>query len=138
MGFFSWKTSDTKRSIPSNCSERDTFPVYMITECGQKYKEDNYEGYGVFGGKDIYVLIAELNGCPEDLSEDEKRSLGISLSFEHSGSGDFSIAAQHGIKVPKLVEVDSTKWDYLPYPENCPEQGFFYDSDDDDYNYYEE
>ena len=29
---------------------------------GNLWKEDNYEGYGVFGGKDFYELMAEMNG----------------------------------------------------------------------------
>lgn len=62
MGFFSWITSDTNRSIPANCSNRKTFPVHMITKDGQIFTENDYEGYGEFGGKDIYVLAAEMNG----------------------------------------------------------------------------
>lgn len=34
----------------------------MITEDGQIYTEDSYGGYGEFGGKDIYELIADMNG----------------------------------------------------------------------------
>lgn len=62
MGFFSWNTSDTDKSIANRWSTRSTFPVYMITEDGQIFEERDYDGYGVFGGKDIYVLIAEMNG----------------------------------------------------------------------------
>lgn len=62
MGFFSWNTSDTKTSISNRWSTRPTFPVYMITEDGQIFEEKDYDGYGVFGGKDIFVLISEMNG----------------------------------------------------------------------------
>lgn len=34
----------------------------MITEDGQVFKEDDYEGYGTFGGKDIFALTSQLNG----------------------------------------------------------------------------
>ena len=74
MGFFSWKTSDTQRSIPSSYSDRPTFPVHMITEDGQVFTENDYDGYGNFGGKDIYVLIAEMNGLKGE-TEDETRTL---------------------------------------------------------------
>ena len=62
MGFFSWNTSDTQRSIANNYSKRGTFKVHMVTKDGRAYTEENYEGYGEFGGKDFYELLAELNG----------------------------------------------------------------------------
>jgi len=80
MGFFSWHTSDTKRSIPNHFSNRAVFPVYMITEDCQVYLEKNYGGYGHFGGKDIYVLIAELNGITG--STHEKRIAAIDLTHQ--------------------------------------------------------
>ena len=52
MGFFSWKTQDTDRSIPNVFSNRTTFKVVMVDDKGNKYVEENYEGYGEFGGKE--------------------------------------------------------------------------------------
>ena len=75
MGFFSWQTCDTDRSIANNASDRETFEVHMITPDGRVFTEKNYDGYGEFGGKDFYELLAELNGLGSD------RSAGISLSF---------------------------------------------------------
>jgi len=79
MGFFSWKTSDTKRSIPSVHSIRDTFEVHMITEDGQVFTEPEYEGYGDFGGKDIYVLIADMNKIEVGKSDEIKRLAAIEM-----------------------------------------------------------
>lgn len=79
MGFFSWKTSDTKKSIANTYSGRKTFTVYMITENGLVFTENDYEGYGVFGGKDIYELIAEMNKLK---SREEPRLAAISLLFK--------------------------------------------------------
>lgn len=73
MGFFSWKTSDTKRSICNNSSTRKPFTVHMITKDGQIFTEHDYEGYGEFGGKDIYVLAAEMNGH-KGATDEETRS----------------------------------------------------------------
>ena len=94
MGFFSWITSDTQKSITNvHTSKRRTFPVFMVTQDGKVWREDNYMGYGEFGGKDIYTLIAELNGLvkpfdgnledPEEVYEynDKARMLGIDLMY---------------------------------------------------------
>jgi hypothetical protein len=82
MGFFSWKTSDTKKSIANQYSGRKTFTVHMITENGLVYTESDYEGYGKFGGKDIYTLIAEMNNLKYDKGdEDGARLVAIDLLF---------------------------------------------------------
>lgn len=60
MGFFSFITVDTNRSIPNKFSSRETFTVYLIDNKGNKWREDAYEGYGVFGGKDIQELQEEM------------------------------------------------------------------------------
>jgi len=148
----------------------------MITEDGQVFTEKNYEGYGVFGGKDIYELIAEMNGiCLKDEDTDTKRSKAIDLLYKTeitngersytanvdfrmwsepikaeggktanelceegwekvypNGYGDFEIAAKNGIKLPKLVEKIPENFSDVPYPTNCPEQGFFYENEDDE------
>lgn len=82
MGFFSWNTSDTERSIANSYSCRDTFTVHMITEDGRVFTEEDYEGYGVFGGKDIYELIAEMNDLCPGGDIDEKRIAAIDLLFK--------------------------------------------------------
>ncbi len=61
MGFFSFKTNDTRRSIWNKYSDRKTFRVYMTDHLGNQWVEDDYDGYGVFGGKDFYELLAEMN-----------------------------------------------------------------------------
>jgi hypothetical protein len=126
MGFFSWKTCDTDESIANNCSTRPTFPVHMITPDGQVFTENDYEGYGEFGGKDFYDLVCELNDIPVD------RSAGINLCFNGNPSGDNT----SGVIYPKFVEcleddvVD--QYNSLPNPESCESQGFFYGGDDEE------
>lgn len=53
----------------------------MVTSDGRVFTEEDYEGYGVFGGKDIFILIAELNNLSGE-SDDEKRSAAINLVYE--------------------------------------------------------
>lgn len=63
MGFFSFITQDTKLSIPNiHSNQVSTRPVYMVDNKGNSWKEEHYDGYGVFGGKDFYQLLAEMNG----------------------------------------------------------------------------
>ena len=75
MGFFSWHTNDTDRSIANKYSGRTTFNVYMRDNKGNVWVESDYEGYGRFGGKDYYELLAEMNGLGSD------RETGIWLQF---------------------------------------------------------
>ena len=141
MGFFSYHTCDTGESIPNtSCSSRKTFCVYLMDDKGNVWKENEYEGYGVFGGKDIYVLFAEMNGL--DISEEQKeelkaktekdeygyteyeeclRSLGIDKW--HEALQDEKIKTE--LKFPILVRNKSQKWENKA-PEHCKAQGFFY------------
>ena len=126
MGYFSWKTCDTDRSIANNDSGRETFKVHMIKPDGRAFTEEDYGGFGVFGGKDFYDLLAELNKLGTD------RSAGIDLCFKDNPSGDDNI----GVIYPKLVEdLDSDvarQYSSLPNPRSCEDQGFFYSEDEDD------
>lgn len=101
MGQFSWKTADTNESIYNTASGRER-TVFMLTPDNKPIREDGYEGYGVFGGIDAFVLLAQMNadflklrekGIVVDLDDDadesnpdfEKlRRIGISLDC-----GDF-------------------------------------------------
>jgi hypothetical protein len=109
MGFFSWKTQDTGRSIANCHSDMPTFGVWMLDDKGNKWFEPSYNGYGDFGGKDFYELLAEMNGLESDRSE------GITLAF--SGKK---------FKSPNLVE-NVNKWYYTQEgPKDCEFQGYFY------------
>lgn len=94
MGFFSFKTADTNKSIPSRYSNRKPFTVYMVTREGQVFEEKDYEGYGDFGGKDIYVLCGELNDLtgPND---------------EATRSNFFDVIAEKGIRKGTKVYIHS-------------------------------
>lgn len=107
MGFFSWKTQDTDRSIANRYSNRETFTVIMTDDRGNCYTEQNYEGYGVFGGKDYYVLLDEMNGGVGN------RNAGIDLAF-----------SDKEYISPSLSQCG----DYYDgqAPDNCLDQGFFY------------
>jgi len=92
MGFFSWKTSDTKETIwnryTNNCRG-----VYLLCPDGKHIYEPAYEGYGVFGGVDAHVWLAEHNLDTSGMSEEQKRNAGINLFC-----GDYYLEKETGIK----------------------------------------
>lgn len=119
MGFFSWKTSDTNRSISNTYSSRGTFRVIMLMPNGDKFVEEDYEGYGVFGGIDFYDAVYELNKnnpkfAEEMSAERERRSIGITLAFNYKG-----------VIFPRFVEDDSLNWSDVEDSKNCESQGYF-------------
>ena len=132
MGFFSWKTQDTDNSIANQYSNRKTFRVQMLDNKGNVWTEDTYEGYGRFGGKDFYELLAEMNGFESDKTgdeyTDEARGFGINLAFKDNPNG----IATKGVFYPNLIE-QADGWFYNESgPDNCEYQGYFYDETDYD------
>ena len=132
MGFFSWKTQDTDRSIANTYSNTKTFRVQMIDNKGNVWTETQYDGYGVFGGKDYYELLAEMNGFTSDSTgdtyTDEARGFGISTAFKDNGSG----VGTEGVYYPNLIEM-ADGWVYeMAGPDSCDYQGYFYDETDYD------
>jgi hypothetical protein len=126
MGFFSWYTQDTYESIANKYSTRPTSTVYMIDDKGNRWREDNYEGYGVFGGKDYYELLAEMNGLASD------RDAGIDLAYKDSPDG-----CNPNCKFPNLVEDPNWEWTNEA-PESCFYQGYFFDDDEEEEDDYED
>jgi hypothetical protein len=84
-GQFSWMTQDTGQQIGSQ--DENMIPVYMFDDKGKYYYENDYDGYGEFGGKDYYDLVAEMNGYTVDDAEkfggtfENLRGIGIKLAF---------------------------------------------------------
>ena len=115
MGFFSWETQDSNESIANHYSDRSVFTVYMHDHLGNVWQEDKYEGYGDFGGKDYYELLAEMNGL-------EGREEGIELAFANP---------PRPCLFPNLTRRNDWKYKNQA-PENCEFQGYFYCDDEED------
>jgi hypothetical protein len=135
MGFFSWKTNNTGESIPNMYSGLNPFPVVMQDDKGNFWSEDCYEGYGVFGGKDYYELLAEMNGFVEcEDSPKDLRSIGIDLAHLPHTDWHERIAKHMGdrtrsdVKHPQLHRATQSfgKWQNVA-PEICEHQGYFYE-----------
>ena len=114
-GQFSWFTQDTDEQIGSE--PENTITVYMHDDKGNVWKEDNYEGYGVFGGKDYYELLDQMNGGSGD------RQSGIDLAFSEKKVLFPALTAS-----PKLASYH----DFTEEAENDPNQSWYQEPEDDD------
>lgn len=126
MGLFSWITMDTRRSICCSGSGFQPFTVYMHDDRGNVWKEKNYKGNGIFGGKDYYLLFAEMNGINGG-TEAERRRKAISVC--HNG-------CQSKIVFPILQENPKISTDFLQPNLRCQAQGYFYCPEEDDCDKY--
>tara|TARA_R110000764_G_scaffold199550_1_gene284868 strand:- start:308 stop:547 length:240 start_codon:yes stop_codon:yes gene_type:complete len=78
----------------------------MTDNKGSKWTELNYDGYGNFGGKDFYELVAEMNG---KTTRDE----GVDLCF-----------GKKAYLSPNLHSDSTKEWDNIA-PRMCEYQGYF-------------
>ena len=121
-GQFSWYTQDTYNQIGNH--EYNMIDVYMHDNKGNTWFEPEYEGYGEFGGKDYYELLAEMNGY-------STRAEGIDLAFTKIKTKN-----ENGVLLfPALVEdenYDISTHDFGTESKTDPDQGWLIDSDEDE------
>jgi len=113
MGFFSWKTMDTDKSIPNIYSSKGSFRVIMTDNNNKKWVENSYEGYGVFGGKDYYELFDEMNG---GIGNREK---GIEKAFLNNTDGNNPNMIYPSLSIDGIYREGKS-------PDICEVQGYFY------------
>lgn len=143
MGFFSWKTQDTNKSIGNIYGDLNMVrTVYMKDDKGNVWTEEAYEGYGKFGGKDFYELVAEMNGLktreegvllsrittPESLIHRITDSHWDSMSDNITVDRITLLQKRAAAIFPNLVEDINTEWKNEE-PETCEYQGYFYPED---------
>lgn len=155
MGQFSWLDCKTKKQIVDD-KRRNVYVLVPEAFGGGHIKEECYDGYGNFGGHDIYELVVDWNAkyidevlsqkdswvCgiedkdEEDLlrirdgldSVQEKRWLGIVLACYDTDN----VRLRYPIKItydPKAV------YEWCAPSLSDPNQGW---EDDDDYEYGDE
>ena len=124
MGFFSWIAQDTNTPIYIDGYQKKGYEqrtYYMWDNNGNSWKEPSYEGYGMFGGKDYYILLAEMNRIyGEDVTEDQKRKEGIDIEFSSN---------HDGILFPNLTETSIWTWKNKQ-PHSHYNQGCYSEYDD--------
>jgi hypothetical protein len=122
-GQFSWMTQDTGQQIGSQ--EENKIPVYMFDNKGKYYYENDYDGYGEFGGMDYYELLDKMNGGEGD------RSRGIDLSF---GKIKITSPVLYPALITKPREFDYKTHDFTQEAPNDPNQSWYMEPEEDDYN----
>lgn len=146
-GQFSWFTHNTGKQIGSE--PQNTIDVTMYDNEGNEWNEKNYEGYGEFGGKDYYELLAEMNGYTQEDVEmlkkagklqgfHELRQIGIDIAF-----GKMEPATGEKVVYPALIETERGYWnwrshDFTEKPEDDPNQSWYQQEDDEDAYGYDE
>ena len=105
MGCFSWIAQDTNIPIYMNGYQKPGYEqrtYYMWDNKGNSWKEPSYEGYGMFGGKDYYILLAEMNRAySENDTDEKKRNEGIFIEFSSN---------RDGVVFPNLTESSIWTW----------------------------
>ena len=105
MGCFSWIAQDTNKPIYMTGCQKPGYEqrtYYMWDNKGNVWKEPSYEGYGMFGNKDYYILLAEMNrSYDKDVTDDAKREEGINIEFSTNSDG---------IVFPNLTECSIWTW----------------------------
>jgi hypothetical protein len=115
MGCFSWFAQDSNDSIIIYGCGTKQYPSmthYMWDNTGRRWREDKYEGDGMFGEKDYYVLLAEMNNTfDKDASDEDKRDYA------------FEIYDKENIIYPNLTCSPDWTWKNEK-PKDCPYQGW--------------
>lgn len=131
MGCFSWLTADTEESIGLEGTSRHQ-TVFLLRPKGRSpIKEEEYEGYGVFGGVEVYSLLAEMNiptKIIHGISDDEKRSLGIGLEigdYYYDKSKNKNWLVFHDYSILRFLLPENEKFEYFKgsYETIIPEYG---------------
>jgi len=86
--------------------------------------EEDYEGYGVFGGIDAYSWLARINGysdLPIESEDDSDRGIGIDLYFK------VNVGLKYPIKIVLercMADYDHAIYEHLAESFSDPDQGW--------------
>lgn len=97
MGQFSWLDCITQEQIVDGRT-RKSYVLVPKQFGGGHIVEECYEGYGVFGGRDVFQLVAEWNSpekCNGDVDHDRLVGIGIACNDEDNCMLRFPIKITH-------------------------------------------
>jgi hypothetical protein len=82
MGQFSWLATDTGEQIFNDGTEQQTVTMVYKDKDGliHRVTEEDYQGYGVFGGVDFYDAVGWMNKL-KNTEHWDYRDVGIGLWF---------------------------------------------------------
>ena len=127
MGQFSWLDCKTGEQVLDNV-ERDVYLLVPDEFGGGHIEEHCYDGYGRFGGRDAYALVAQWN-CPE-------KCIGIDEADRYAGIDIACYDEQNAaLRVPIKIthDPDAVYKDCGPSP-NDPNQGWLMEDDAEEYD----
>jgi len=127
MGQFSWISQDTEEPIYESDSRNEAGIIQVVTMLdnkGNKWVEKDYRGYGEFGGKDFFELVAEMNGLKQSNSR-MLRDVGIDLVC--SGKQYFS----PNLYLQAHLDGVDCAWKN-EVPQDDPNQGWYQEKEDVD------
>lgn len=135
MGQFSWITSDTEEQVFNDYGKRTVYllvPEEWQSEFGERFEESDYEGYGIFGGRDAYALVAMWNRPDECKNadgtwktDDECRLIGIGIACYDEDN--------FGLEYPIKITSEPMPYADAKPSKGDPNQGWHDESFDDDY-----
>jgi len=132
VGFFSWECAVSNEDIMNQYSQRGATQCVLVCPDDSVIEEDFYEGYGVFGGRDAYALLAKWNDpnleddpVMEGQDDEDYRDQGINIAF-----GDAPI--EYPLKFVAKDYYTGQKYNDLPASKDAEGQGFWSSNDEED------
>lgn len=120
MGFFSFITKDTNKIIYNVYSKhypKGAMVSYMVNpKTKEIFKEEKYDGYGSFGGKDFFVLYAELNDLiTEDIKDDitKIRSVAIEHYYYYDGEKIYPVIIENLENLEEMLKTNIEPEDHV-------------------------
>lgn len=133
MGQFSFITSDTCAQITvEDLPYSYALPCAVIAPDNTLYIEEHYEGYGIFGGHDVFALLAMWN-APEKCCGEEKvdRELGIAIYHGLNGAPPMKFP----LKIIENYNQSNINYHDFPSVKDDPNQGWPYEEGEEDEEY---
>lgn len=125
MGQFSWLDCQTEEQILDDVY-RDVYMLVPAEFGGGHIHETVYDGYGRFGGRDAYALVAQWNEPDKCIGEDEvDRLVGIDIACYDEQNA--------ALKYPIKITYDpDAVYEHCRPSKNDPNQGWLIEEDDED------